>query len=101
MTENDMVFAPNEKLRKAARELLTYLTPEAIAQTNPEREKTEYKHSRPAKKRKGGSPPLDFSIVDMKLDLELALKSNNDQNIALAYYPLKRLVYPTVKVVHR
>ena len=58
-------------------------------------EKTQYKKALPrARKRRGGSPPIDFTAVELKVDLERELSKEPPEIdiIAKFYYPLARLV---------
>ncbi len=58
-------------------------------------DRTQYKHKHKSIKRKGGSPPIDFSIVEMKVDLERAIREGNTEAVRTLYFKLNRIINGT------
>lgn len=56
-------------------------------------QKVQYKHQ-PSRhiKSKGGKPPIDFTAVELRVDLEIAYKAGDMPNMRLNYYKLRRLI---------
>lgn len=83
-----------ERLRRisAMERFVARLTTDDLVSITPISEKIQFKHVHKSMKKKGGSPPKDYTAVEIKCDLEIALKTNNYEEALPLYYTLKRML---------
>lgn len=68
------------------------ITAEDCAGLTGQSEKTQYKNKHKSRKIKGGSPPKDYTAVEMLIDFKQAMKEQNFEEAVPLYYSLKRLL---------
>lgn len=84
---------PAKSLKSKVRKLLQHAEEEGISCLSPAlSEPTIYTHPSQGRKVKGGSPPIEFSAVETKVDLERALEQEDWPAVATQYYRLRRLL---------
>ena len=55
-------------------------------------ERTQYVHDHKAMKRKGGSPPKDFTAIEMFVDLQRAVEADLLDEALPLYFQLKKML---------
>ena len=95
---------PQDELRWKNRfrgllQTLRVITPALVSR--PIHERTQYKHPARVRKTKGGTPPIDYTVVELARDLELAIRraegelGEGENPIADAiplYFQIKRIM---------
>lgn len=87
-----------ETIYRRARGLLKFLSdPDNFAglQVRSPDDRTRYKHKHKQYKRRGGSPPVDYLIVELKVDLEIAIREEDDAEVLSLYFQINRMLNPS------
>lgn len=91
-SQNDSIIG----LLRKAQEMISYLNqnPDSLAGLKliSAEDKVQYTHTHNSIKRKGGSSPVDYQAVEIKVDLEQSLRRNDLKGIAASYYKLARII---------
>lgn len=83
-------FVP-EKLIRRMRAFARDLNSEDLVLLNPYVEKVEYKYVHKDMKKKGGTPPRDYTAVESLIDLRSHLSRGEYQKALPVYYYLRRI----------
>jgi len=63
-----------------------------FANLQSQTERTQYVHDHKAMKRKGGSPPKDFTAIEMFVDLQRAVDDEKYTEALPLYFALKKML---------
>lgn len=94
LTQSEVQILADAKLYRRANALIALLVHEPLCNLKASGidDRVQYKKKHQSRKRKGGSPPIDYFAVELKVDLESALRRNQTEEVRRAYYPLARLM---------